>query len=323
MHPRKVRGGVRLSSKSGPVSQAWAGQRWFRLVEEHAPNEALVEGLEYARAGQTRMLRIGGAEPAPGDVALPPGHVHARVQGRMPTAYTLDLRLPVFSFEQWERVLDHLAGEARQMAGLLSGEVPPNIEDAFAPAGLRLFPQEPSDLAIACSCRQHAERRGAVPWCKHACCVMALLAERLGRDPFLIFAMRGLPREDLLERLRQRRALAAARASIAGTERPLAGFMPRLPGVNDQPEIPLEQTLDRFWCSDQSLETLDLSLREPEVSHPLLRRLGPSPFTGSRFPFLGLLATCYDIIGTRARSVVSAPQPEGGITPADSPDGPA
>lgn len=305
---------MKLSSKSGPVSQAWAGQRWFRMVEEHAPNEALVEGLEYARAGQTRALRVGGAEPVPGEITLPPGHVHARVQGRMPTAYTLDLRLPVFGFEQWERALDHLVGEARQMAALLSGEVPPNIEDAFAPAGLRLFPLEPSDLAIACSCRQHAGRRAAEPWCKHACCVMALLAERLGRDPFMIFALRGLPREDLLERLRQRRALAAARSTTTGSERPLTAFTPRLPGLNDQPEIPLEQSLDRFWSTDQTLETLDLSLREPEVSHPLLRRLGPSPFTGSRFPFLGLLATCYDVIGTRARTVDLETHPEVGDT---------
>src|SRR5204863_8879820 len=107
---------------------------------------------------------------------------------------------------------------------------------------LRLFPQDPSDLAISCTCNRHASRpmyampsAGAVqpvvegetpaaavlaagasaptpasPFCKHVCCVMALLAEKLSRDPFLIFQLRGLAKEDLLERLRQKRALAAA-----------------------------------------------------------------------------------------------------------------
>ena len=31
-------------------------------------------------------------------------------------------------------------------------------------------------------------------------------------------------------------------------------------------------------------------------SKQLLRRIGPSPFTGAKFPLAGLLATCYDAI---------------------------
>jgi len=32
----------------------------------------------------------------------------------------------------------------------------------------------------------------------------------------------------------------------------------------------------------------------------LLRRLGPSPFPEGRFPLIGLMATCYQLIGEAA-----------------------
>jgi hypothetical protein len=49
-------------------------------------------------------------------------------------------------------------------------------------------------------------------------------------------------------------------------------------------------------ASRDQLQELDLSLRPPEVSHPLLRRLGASPWTGpGSFPLVGLLASCYEV----------------------------
>jgi hypothetical protein len=39
-----------------------------------------------------------------------------------------------------------------------------------------------------------------------------------------------------------------------------------------------------------------MPISTPDVSHPLLRRMGASPFQGAKFPMVGLLATCYDVI---------------------------
>lgn len=316
LHPRKVRGGVKLASKAGPVSVAWAGQRWMRLVDEQAPTDNVQEGLEYARLGQTRQLQI---NVAGGSSGGPVGLVSARVQGRMPNAYSVEIRVPTVAFEHWEKVTATLAQEARHMASLLSGEVPASIEDAFAPAGLRLFPHDSSDLAVRCSCGYSARPDGG-PWCKHACCVMALLAERLGQDPFLIFGLRGLTKEDLLDRLRQRRALAGASrggpatgpggtGAPASIDRPLPAYSPRLPGVTDAELPPIEQLLESYWDAPAELRTIDLALRAPEVAHPLLRRLGASPFPAGRFPLVGLLATCYDVVGAWALRGPTQPTP--------------
>jgi hypothetical protein len=58
--------------------------------------------------------------------------------------------------------------------------------------------------------------------------------------------------------------------------------------------------VDRFWEAGPELEQVDLPVEVPQVSHALLRRLGPSPFPESRFPLVGLLATCYDVVSKRA-----------------------
>lgn len=354
MHPRKVRGGAKITSKSGPVSLAWSAQRWMRLVEELAPNELLAQGIEYARLGQTKILLMPQppGSPTAGSAA---GHISARVQGRLTTAYTVDIRLPVFNFDQWEKVIVTMMSEVKHVASLLAGEVPPSIEDVFRPHALKLFPQEASDLAVSCTCkaanaanRAAAAAAGVMPpparpgapapaastmhpdtqYCKHVCCVMAIIAEKLGQDPFLVFGLRGLWKDDLLERLRQKRALAAntragaAAALIPGAspmvERALHAISPRIPGVTDFHAPAIHDNLDAFWLSRPAPPELDLALKAPEVSHPLLRRLGPSPFIGAKFPLVGLLATCYDVISTQAMQQPEAAAPAT-HTPSDAP----
>ncbi|MGQ0627640.1 MAG: hypothetical protein ACT4PL_06010, partial [Phycisphaerales bacterium] len=141
----------------------------------------------------------------------------------------------------------------------------------------------------------------STPWCKHICCVMALIADRLSRDPFLVFALRGLSKEDLLERLRQRRALLTSSRGGAGIpDRPVAAYSPRIPGVGDAPSTALEHLVAEFWQPSADLQHLDLPMIPPEVSHPLLRRLGASPFDEARFPLVGLLATCYEVLSSQA-----------------------
>lgn len=273
--PRRVRGGEKMSAEG---VAGWAGQRWMRLLERAAEGPALVEGLDYARQGQTRRLGIES------------GRLEASVQGRQFSAYTTTLRLPPFDHAQWERVIEAMGDQAIYSAKLLSGELPQNIEDVFVPLALRLFPAEPTDVEVSCTC---------VPqpgWCKHACCVAALFASRLGRDPFLMFQLRGLPGEDLIERLRQRRTLTGAGLSAVPV------YAPRVPGVTDEPSEPLESTLDHFWDAGPQLREIDLPIEPPTVSHPLLRRLGPSPFqsAGAKFPLVGLLATCYEVASEAA-----------------------
>lgn len=334
LHPRRVVGGIRLNHRPPTVADmvvgnpdepdrasgwTWAAARWMRIVEERAPGDQLAEGFEYARAGQTRSIEVRS------------GMISARVQGRMPQAYKTAVRLPAFTPEQWDKVLSLMIGQAKYAASLLAGELPSNIEDMFAPAGLSLFPADASDLSCSCECDVFTGRvtqfapGGGVPmpppaptaptkkgksggpvgvqFCKHVCCTMYLVADRLASSPLSIFMLRGLPEQDLLERLRQARALQGlARAGVSAA--PV--YTPHVSGVGSAPPA-LDADLDPagFWSSEDpdALSRVDMPIARPEVSHPLLRRMGPSPFmgtgaggAGAKFPITGLLATCYDVI---------------------------
>jgi uncharacterized Zn finger protein len=131
------------------------------------------------------------------------------------------------------------------------------------------------------------------PWCKHVCCLMYLTADKFGPNPMMIFMLRGMPEQDLVERLRQARALQGLQRSGTGAA-PV--YTAHIPGVGAS--APLEESLANFWAAEEpdALESLDMPIAKPEVSHPLLRRVGPSPFAGAKFPITGLLATCYDVI---------------------------
>ncbi len=279
VNPRRVRGGVKFKLKAGESPRSWVTQRLLRVAEQGAPVDVYKDGLEYARLGQTKRLTI--------EDTLCEGII----QGRSDRPYTTLLALDAFDAESQERVVAAMADQVRYTAKLLAGELPSNIEDVFAPLGLKLFPAEPEDIKPTCSCPDWSEES---PWCKHTVCLSALLAERLGEDPMIIFGLRGMPAQELIDGLRQKRAVG-----VQGYG-PAPVLLQHVPGVSDVPSAPLDDALESFWEVGRELRELDTPIEPPPVNCVLLRRLGPSPFPEGRFPLIGLMATCYQLIGEAA-----------------------
>lgn len=292
-----MRGGVRLGNSEGLASTGWAAQRWARVVELAAGGDQMKEGLEYAKSGQTKRV---------GYVA---GRIEASVQGRATRAYSTLIKMAPFSAEQWDRVVAGLTEGAVYAAKLLAGEMPANIEDVFVPLGLKLFPTEATDVSVSCTCSDYMAAAngsgGPELWCKHICCVAHLFADRLSAEPFLMFSIRGVDGPDLLERLRHRRAVVSAALGATPV------YPQRITGVSDITPRTLEEEAERFWEIGPELHAMDIPIEPPVVSHPLLRRLGPSPFVGAAFPLVGLLASCYEVVSADAVSV-EAPRVGGG-----------
>lgn len=279
VNPRRVRGGVKFKLKAGESPRSWITQRLLRVAEQGADSDVYKDGLEYARLGQTKRLTI--------EETLCEGVI----QGRSDKPYTTTLALKHFDAESQERVIGAMADQVRYAAKLLSGELPSNIEDVFAPLGLKLFPAEPSDIKPTCSCPDWTEEQ---PWCKHAVCLSALLAERMGDDPMLIFGLHAMPAQELIDGLRQKRAVG-----VQGTG-PAPVLLQHVPGVSDIPSAPLDESLASFWEVGDELKNLDTPIVPPTLNCVLLRRLGASPFPEGRFPLIGLMATCYQLIGEQA-----------------------
>ncbi|MBT8227414.1 MAG: hypothetical protein HKP61_13530 [Dactylosporangium sp.] len=270
--PRRVDGGIKARSARGSIGQSWWSRRFVDVIESFALGTRMTRGRSYARAGQVISLEVS------------PGVVGARVQGSRSHPYTVAIGLKPVPERTWRRVEKALAEQAIFSARLLAGELPPELEDVFAEAGVRLFPSSVRELTMRCSCPDIA-----VP-CKHLAATFYLLAESFDTDPFQILHWRGRRQDHLLDRLRaaragtraagQTRSGGASDAGGAGGEGPRQAepepvcVLGAGPALADVAVRPLAGCLGRFWDSPQALPS-----RPPmvDVDHDLLLRQLPAP----------------------------------------------
>ena len=272
IHPRKVRGGIRIAWAGVSEPKTAVARRLVELAAQQAAPEDYAEGLDYARRGQTVNAEVSGVLAS------------ASVQGRSDRPYSTSLQFAVIPEEAWQKAAETMAGEAIYAASLLAGEVPDRVDSLFVACGSSLSPRA-EDVKVTCTCGHTAG------WCKHACTLAAIVADRLEERPFGVFELRGHRGEALLEMLRQR----GGGDDIEAVATPV--YEAHVPDAPSARGLPLAECLDRYWEAGEELNKISTPIEPPVVTHPLLRRLGPSPFKEWRFPLVGLLATCYDVMG--------------------------
>jgi uncharacterized Zn finger protein len=233
--------GIKAKSKRGDFVKHWWASRWLNAMEQVMDRGRLSRGRTYARKGQVLSLQEA------------KGKIIGRVQGSSRTPYKYAIELRDLSEEQWQEVLEALSQRPVFVAQLLAGEMPREIEEAFASVNLSLVPAR-FDLFQDCSCPDPAIV------CKHLAAVHYILAERFDEDPFLLFRLRGLSEEALLTAL--------------GT----AGLNGDAQTPQYAPAPPLSESLENFWDTGPELEQLQLHIRPPQTPYPVLERLGPPAF---------------------------------------------
>lgn len=180
---REVKGGIKAQSKRGAFGESWWAKRWIAVLESFDIGARLNRGRSYARKGQVM------------NVDIDKGSVRAKVQGSSSRPYRITIEIKALSTADWKKLAQALSTEAVFAAKLLAGEMPQEIEQVFARTGLSLFPAKLRDLETDCSCPDWSNP------CKHIAAVYYLLGEEFDRDPFLLFRLRGMSREELLELL--------------------------------------------------------------------------------------------------------------------------
>ena len=260
--PRQARGGIKAQSKRGQFGASWWAKRWISVLESFDIGARLGRGRSYARNGQVLEINIG------------KGLVRAKVQGSRPKPYEVTIQARTIPPTDWEKLAGSLAKQAIFAAKLLAGEMPTDIEKAFEGAGLSLFPAQLGDLQTKCSCPDWSNP------CKHIAAVYYLLGEEFDRDPFLIFALRGLARDDLVALL--------GRAGVASDGPALE------PPPPTRPE-PLPTDPGSFWGgAGAGPDVLDLGeVEPPPVAAALARRLGGFPFWRGDEAFLPAIEPAY------------------------------
>jgi uncharacterized Zn finger protein len=249
---RKPEAGIKAQSKRGKMAQTWWAARWIAVLESFDIGARLGRGKSYARKGQVL------------DIEVEKGVVKSSVQGSRREPYDVVIEVTELNKADWRRLAQVFAGKAIFAAKLLAGQMPEEIESAFKEAGLSLFPSRGTDLKTKCSCPDWSNP------CKHIAAVYYLLGEEFDRDPFLIFRLRGITRDEIMDFLDE---------EIAGKKKSESkSNVVALKTAEDAVVDPIESDHAGYWKMGDLPADLLGDFRPPDSNAVLARRLGPFPF---------------------------------------------
>lgn len=177
-------------------AESWWGNAWVEALEgpSRSATGRLARGRTYARAGNV------------GEITVTAGRATARVQGSQPTPYRTSMDILEFTAAQWGALLDLAASKAGHIAALLDRDMPTDLADDAAQAGVRLLPR-PHELTPHCSCPDWGNP------CKHAAALYYQVARLLDQDPFVLLLLRGRGERELMAELHRRNAAKATAAA--------------------------------------------------------------------------------------------------------------
>jgi uncharacterized Zn finger protein len=247
-------------------AKTWWGQRFIEALEDFTDSGRLQRGRSYSTDNRIKQW------------LLKDGKVEAKLRGNVnpyfgvykePT-YKVSVQMTHLSAPQWQKIIQKLSQRASFIARLLLNEIPENIETVFADAGVHLLPKDYRDFKVACDCPDYE-----VP-CKHIAGVCYRMAGQLDQYPFLLFEMRGLAPEKLLQELALSplgKILSDAKSSATQELVPVASFYTR-PVIT---EFPQEISLKGFWRGRHPLPKSIEPIQAATIPAMLIKKGGDFP----------------------------------------------
>lgn len=206
-------------------AHTWWGHAWLRALEDSAlDGQQVKQGRRYARSG------------AVGAISVRPGGLTAVVRDRDGTAHRTDVLVQEFTDAQWDRLLGLAAAESGHIAALLDREVPPELAQDAAAAGVELLPGI-GDLDPRCDCDEWDH-------CPHTAALCYQVARLLDQDPFVLLLLRGRAETELVDELEERSTSEAeppghpADEGVAAAEAYATDALAALPPLPARPRLP-------------------------------------------------------------------------------------
>ncbi|PNR96270.1 DEAD/DEAH box helicase [Petrotoga sp. 9PWA.NaAc.5.4] len=163
--------------------KTWWGKKWVEALEKiDRDTNRLPRGRSYAKKGAVLDIKI-----------QKNSKIVARVQGTRPVPYKEVISLTPFSEEEKEKIKKVLHDRIDLSAILLTGTLPQELFDITKEMGIKLFPEKWKDIGAYCSCPDWANP------CKHLAAVFYIITDEIDKDPFLIFEMHGMKKDELIE----------------------------------------------------------------------------------------------------------------------------
>ena len=271
-------------------SPEWWVQRWNDLLNSYRFKKRLERARNYAREGNVLSIEFKGPE------------VLAKVQGTAPEPYQVSLSIDPFTEEDWSYVVGTMAEQAIYSAHLLAGEMPYDIEKVFTSNGLSLFPFTLSDIHSRCSCPDPQNP------CKHIGAVYYQLGDRFSEDPFVLFQLRGRPKEQILDDLRRLRSTNSTQTESHDASKTFEVEVS--PATRQLTPLKIEQ----FWQYYEPLDSSLVVIAPPPDNRTILDVLGTIPLASTDIRVMQYLKGVSQIVSQQA--VMSAlNRDEWGLTP--------
>jgi uncharacterized Zn finger protein len=268
------------------ITRTWWGERFLAALESCTDSGRLQRGRSYA--GPRRLLAF----------EIKDNIIQSTVRGNInpyfgvykEPRYKVEIQLKKISAKAWKDIIARLSRNAGWLSRLLLGEMPEDIEDAFADTRYHLLPHSSKELQTHCSCPDWANP------CKHVAGTYYHVAGRLDQDPFLLFELRGLTKTALHKELVKSPLGKALSESLQADElpepEPLANRYPPVP------RVPPAESLDykHFWSGSRLPEPAENNAI-PSVPALIIRREGDfPPFWPRENSFIEAMSEIYHLV---------------------------
>ena len=272
-------------------SRSWWGQKFIEAIEKLTDPGRLSRGRSYARGNKVKSFDIEG------------NLVTAQVRGSVNPyfgVYTEPLYVTTIEFQplskaKWSAAVALLASKASLISRLLVNEIPDNIEDTFKQLNLNLLPGSRKDFKTSCSCPDYSNP------CKHIAGVYYLVAAELDQDPFLLFELRGLSREDLLKELAKSPLGQALSAELQSAQQPPQAVEAYYPPLETQ-KVSTKTQLREFWHGEKRLPQTIEALPDRTLSGILVKTQGDFPaFWDRDNSFIAAMETLYEQVKNKGQ----------------------
>ncbi len=161
------------------IAKTFWGEAWCNHLESFSDYEnRLPRGRTYVRNGSVCHL------------AIAKGEIEAKVAGT--EIYSLRIRIKTLSGKKWKAVKRLCSGQIGSLIELLRGSLSENVMEVVTDRKDGLFPS-PDEISLDCNCPDWAVM------CKHVAAVLYGVGARLDEKPELLFKLRGVDHEELID----------------------------------------------------------------------------------------------------------------------------
>lgn len=161
------------------ITRTFWGDSWCQHLESFSDYEnRLPRGRTYVRNGSVCHLEIAS------------GEIRAVVSGS--ELYDVHIKVRTLPRAKWSAVKQRCSGKIGSLLELIQGKLSSSVMSIVTHRQEGLFPL-PSELSMECSCPDWAVM------CKHVAAVLYGVGARLDDQPELLFVLRGVDHEELIE----------------------------------------------------------------------------------------------------------------------------